>query len=253
MEKEEDKKKAGEGKDGPPPIAEVMFEDRARDPDEAVVAEDAIRGFMARRLAEWHEQMDAAIDALEAWVQTQDEAARAVFSERGYFDALGDRFEGQLYDVAGGKGTPLMDYVVAEMHGTISFAQHAESDLSGFIYHLRRGVRDATWTLRDNVSAVLSNEWPQLLDLAYEGSFDFIPMLHALGLPTMAFKPQEFGDNLVAHADAYRKAVQPAKQEAVEKVPNEEKKAEIEEESKRLSMDEELKKQQMQQTQAATM
>ena len=82
---------------------------------------------------------------------------------------------------------------------------------------------------------------------------DFIPMLHALGLPTMAFKPQEFSDNLIAHADAYKKAVQPAKQEAVEKLPNEEKKAEIEEESQKLAMDDELKKQQMQATQAATM
>ena len=39
-------------------------------------------------------------------------------------------------------------------------------------------MRDCSWYLRDNLESVLSNQWDELRDLAYEGSTDFIPALH---------------------------------------------------------------------------
>ncbi len=232
---EENEKKPGE--DGQPPVAETILEQQ-RDPEEAASAELAIRYFIRDRLDEWHNDMDTAIDALEAWIMSQPQDQQQMFSERAYFDSLGDYFEGALYDIAGGKGTPIMDAVVAEVHNTMAFAEESIFQASLFVNEMRRAVRDACWYMRDACMAVLSNQWPDLLDLATGGSLEFVPVLYTMGLPSQRFKPAEMSDKLTAHGEAYRKSIAPKKEEAEEKANDkgvdEEKVAEAEEEADKL-------------------
>jgi len=230
-----DEKKPGE--DGQPPVAETILEQQ-RDPEEAASAELAIRYFIRDRLEEWHQDMDTAIDSLEAWILSQPQDQQRMFSERAYFDSLGDFFEGALFDVAGGKGTPIMDPIVGEVHNTMSFAEETVHDTSIFINEMRRSIRDACWYMRDACQALLSNQWPDLLDLATGGSLEFVPVLFTMGLPTEGFKPADFADKLTQHGDAYRNAIAPKKEQAEEKANDkgvdEEKKAEAEEEASQL-------------------
>ena len=237
----DDKKKPGEGEGTPP--AEAILAERQRDPDEAVFAEQAIRSFVATRLGEWYEQVESSIDSLEAWLSAHDEATRATFAQRGFFDALGDRYIGDLFALAGGRGHPIMDALAGETYSTVSWAGSAEADVSGFLNHMRRGVRDACWFVRDSLPSLVSQDWPELLDLAYEGSTDFIPRLHALGLPPFNFKPAAFADGLIAYSDAYQKALAPMKEQAADEIADPGQKRAAEEEAQRLALDDGAKKQ----------
>ena len=245
IEKTEEKKQ-GETEDQPP-VAETILASNTRQPDETVVAEDAIRGFTTQRMSDFYAQVEGAIDTLESWIMTQGEDAKAVFAQRGFYDSIGDRFISQLLDVAGGKGTPIMDALARETDNTVSWAMHAESDMGQFINYMRRGARDACWYVRDALPSIVASQWPQLLDLAYEGATDFIPAMHAMGLPGLSFKPAEFSDKLVAHADAYRKAIEPKKEKAVDQqVASDEKKQAIKEETKMETQEDDVKKTQQQ-------
>ena len=246
IEKTDEQKKPGETEDQPT-VGETILASSTKEPDQTVVAEDAIRHFAAERLSDFYAQIEGAIDSLESWITTQGEDAKSVFAERGFFDTIGDRYISQLLGVAGGRGTPIMDALATETDNTVSWAQHAESDMGQFLNYMRRGARDACWYVRDALPSILSNQWPQLLDLAYEGTTDFIPALHAMGMPGLSFKPTEFSDSLIAHADAYRKTIQPKKEQAIDQqVASDDKKQEIEDESKKISQDEDLKKSQQQ-------
>lgn len=235
-EETEDKKKPGDG--APPPTSETILAKPTKDAGEAANAEHSIRGYLTERLAEWNEQMQDAIDTLDTWIASQTQEAQAGFDQRGYFDALGDRFLGELYDVAGGRGTPIMDALAGEANNTVSFAQHSEFEAHYFLVQLQRSVRDACWYVRDAAPSVLSNQWPELLDLAYQGSTEFVPALHALGLPLRNFKPAELSGRLVEHAQAWRDARQPAKEQATELAQDEQKKQEVEQEAQQLMQDE---------------
>lgn len=236
-----EKKKPGDG--APPPPSETVLDVDDKDPSAAAGAEHAIRGYLTERLAEWNEQMQDAIDSLDSWIASQTEEAQAGFDQRGYFDSLGDQFLGELYGVAGGRGTPIMDALAGEASNTVSFAQHAEFEAHYFLVQLQRSVRDACWYVRDAAPSVLSNQWPELLDLAYQGSTEFVPALHALGLPLRSFNPADLSARLIAHAQAWRDARQPAKQQASELAPNDQKRQEVEEEVRRLQQDEGERKQ----------
>src|SRR6185295_7439670 len=131
-----------------------------------------------------------------------------------------DRYKFELQEIAGGKGAPIMDAIATETDSTVSWAEHSESDLYQFVNYMRRGLRDACWYVRDCLPSVTSQQWPQLLDLAYGGSLDFVPALLQLGLPSINYKPQQFTDKLIAHATSYRKAFGPAKDQLADKAPD---------------------------------
>lgn len=233
---EENEKKPGSG-DGQPPVAETILE-TPRDPEEAASAELAIRYFIRDRLDEWHNEMDTALDSLEAELMSQPADEQHMFNERAYFDSLGDYFESALFDIAGGKGTPIMDAIVYEVHNTVAFAEESVFNMNIFINELRRSVRDACWYMRDACQFVLAKQWPELLDLATGGSIEFVPAVYKMGLPSHKFKPAEFGDKLSGHAKAYRKSLGPKKEAAEEKASekgvDEQKVAEAEEEATKL-------------------
>ncbi len=244
MAKEEtvDEKKPGE--DGQPPVAETILASEQRDPNEAAVAEQALRHFIRDRLEAWHQQVDTALDTLEAWIMQQPQDQQSIFSERAYFDSLGDHFMGQLFNIAGGKGTPIMDAIAAETDQTVAFAEHSVFNVSIFINEMRRGVRDACWYMRDACQAVLSNQWADLLDLATGGSMEFVSALFKMGLPSESFKPEHMSDKLTSHSEAYRRSVAPkqeiAEEKANEKGVDEEKATQAEEDAKDMQEEQEM-------------
>lgn len=252
MKKEDEKKAPAEGDEGAPPVAETILE-RSSDPDQAVIAEQAIRSYAAERLSDWYGEMESAVNALESWIQSQGDDAKQVFADRGFFDSIGDGYVAQLMELGGGKGSPISDAIANETDNTISWAQHAESDLGQFINYMRRGLRDACWFVRDALPSLLSNQWPHLLDLAYGGSTDFIPALHALGMPSINFKASHFADKLIHHASSYRKAIEPMKdQVARDATQSADKKADVDKEAQQVAQDDELKKKQATLTEQAT-
>ena len=92
--------------------------------------------------------------------------------------------------------------------------------------------------MRDNLQGILSNEWDQLRDLAYEGSQDFIPALHAFGMPAADWSAKDMQSAMTSIAEKLRDSQPKTQEEAAEKDPKQE-----EEEQNQLMMEEEEKKQ----------
>lgn len=233
------------GADGQDPVQETILETQEKDGDGDMEAEAAIRIFVRDRLSDFVEEINQAVDTLEAWAVSQDDDTKGQLNDRGYFDMVGGAFEKELMALAGGH-TPLMDGMLEVVHDSMAFAQESEHDIGNFFNEgMRRSVRDASWFVRDAHTSMLSNEWPQLLELAANGSDQFIQALYQLGLPNRSFKPQDFAQKLVGHSEAYKKSLGPKQKEAVEDVKTAKdptKAEEIEEQSKEELAQEDTKK-----------
>ncbi|HZS42576.1 MAG TPA: hypothetical protein VFF06_37355 [Polyangia bacterium] len=221
---EDDKKNTGEDANQPP--SEEQLATQERDPDEAVFAEQAILEYAAWVLDQFQQNTQLALDNLTAWVQGQTETA--TFNDAGFFDQAGKSFMDQMMSACGGSDSPIGQTVFAQLDGAIDQAVRDESEASLFIEQLSRGVRDIAWYLRDNLQSVLAGQWDQLRDLAYEGSTEFIPVLHGFGLPTAEMNPADLSTQLTSVAQAYAAAA-PKKQEKVEEEAPKEETAEAEE------------------------
>ena len=115
-----------------------------------------------------------------------------------------------------------------------------------FCQDLASALSDASWYLRDNLQMVLSNQWDELRDLAYEGATDFIPALHAYGLPQIDFDSKALSQPLMDQAQAHLDLLPKMKEEKVEQdqlaqFEEEEKKLEEDAEMQNLALDEEEK------------
>jgi len=216
----ENEEKKAEGEEGPPPEA-ILETEKQRDPDEAVFAEQAIHSYAAQVLDQFRQSVDTALSAFTAWVESQN--AAEVFDNAGFNAQIGDVFLQQMMSACGGKDTPIGTSMYDDLEGKVDEAAREEKDTSFFVEALARAARDYTWFLRDNLQAVLSNEWDQLRDLAYEGSTDFIPALHAFGMPKAEWSPSDMNGTMVAIAEKVRDGAPKTKEEAVEKDPEQEK------------------------------
>jgi hypothetical protein len=206
----DEEKKPGEGDDQPP--SETVLE-KQRDPDEAVFAEQAIHEYTVWVLDQFRDSALAAIDSLASWIASQSDPT--VFDNHALFAQLNDAYMGAALKAFGGADTPIAQAMRPILSDTVDQAERQESQSSLFVNEMSRAMRDATWYLRDNLQGILANQWDQLRDLAYEGSTDFIPVLHQLGLPSLNFDAAGFTGKLTATADAWRQTV-PQKQEEVE-------------------------------------
>jgi hypothetical protein len=233
MAQEEDKEKA-EG-EAPPPET-ILETEKQRDPDEAAFAEQAIHEYAEQVLANFGEGVQNAIAAVTAWVESQE--AAEIFDNPGFNAQIGDAFMQQMLAACGGKDTPIGAALFEQLDGMIDQHTRDDHEASYFLNDMGAAGRDFAWYLRDNLSSVLSNEWDQVLDLAYEGSTDFIPALHAFGLPQADWAPAEMQSALVAIADKVKQGAPKTQEEAVEKDPKQE-----EEEQKQTLLEEEEKKQ----------
>jgi hypothetical protein len=215
---EDDKKNTGENADQPP--TEEQLATQERDPDEAVFAEQAILEYAAYVLDQFQQNTQTALDAFSSWVQGQTETQ--TFNDNGFFDQAGKSFLDQMMAACGGADSPIGQVVFSQLDGAIDQAVRDEAEAPLFVEQLARGARDASWYLRDNLQSVLAGQWDQLRDLAYEGSTEFIPVIHHFGLPTADMNPTDLSSSMISVAQAYA-ASGPKKQEmAEEEAPKEE-------------------------------
>ena len=233
MADNQDKKLEG----GPaPPPSETVLATEQRDPDEAVFAEQAIHHYANEVLEQFRQSVETALGAFTAWVESQN-AAEAL-NNAGFNTQIGDVFLQQMMSACGGMETPIGAALFDQLDGLIDEAVREEEETSYFVEALSRGARDFTWYLRDNLQNVLGNEWDQLRDLAYEGSTDFIPALHAFGMPRAEWAPADMQSTMVAIAEQLRDGAPKTEEEALEKDPEQEK-----QEEQQLLAQEEDKKQ----------
>jgi hypothetical protein len=230
----ENEEKKLEDEAGPPPEA-ILETEKQRDPDEAVLAEQAIHHYAAEALEQFRQSLETALSSFTAWVTSQNDPE--TFNNAGFNAQIGDAFLQQMMSACGGRDTPIGGAMYDELEGLVDQSVRQEEETSYFVEALSRGARDFTWYLRDNLQGVLSNEWDQLRDLAYEGSTDFIGALHAFGMPKQEWSPADMQSTMVAIAEKLREATPKTQEEAVEKDPKQE-----QEEQQQLLAQEEDKK-----------
>jgi len=233
MAQDEDKEKA-EG--GAPPSETILETTKQRDPDEATFAEQAIHHYAEELLQHFREGVESALGAFSAWVESQ--SSPETFDNPGFCAQIGDAFLQQMLSACGGKDTPIGAALFEQLDGFIDQAERQEHEAYFFIDELSRAARDFTWNVRDNLQSVLSHEWDQLRDLAYEGSTDFIPALHAFGLPSQQWSATDMQGAMIAIAEKLREGQPKTQEEAVDKDPKQE-----EEEQQQVLAEEEEKKQ----------
>ena len=233
---ENDDKKLEEGAEGPPPES-ILETEKQRDPDEAVLAEQAIHHYAADVLEQFRQSVETALSAFTSWVESQNDPK--VFDNGGFNTQIGNVFLEQMMSACGGKETPIGASMYDSLEGLIDEAVREEPETSYFVEALSRGARDFTWYLRDNLQGILTNEWDQLRDLAYEGSTDFIAALHAFGMPQAEWSPTAMQGTMVAIAEQLRDSTPKTQEEAVNKDPEQDK-----QEEQQLLADEEEKNQQ---------
>jgi hypothetical protein len=231
---ENEEKKAEEGQ-APPPEA-ILDTEKQRDPDEAVFAEQAIHHYASQVLDQFRQSVETALSAFTAWVESQNDAE--VLNNQGFNAQIGDVFLQQMMSACGGKDTPIGASMYDELSSLVDWAAREEHETSFFVESLSRSARDYTWYLRDNLQGVLTNEWDQIRDLAYEGSTDFIPALHAFGLPKAEWSPADMNGTMIAIAEKVRDGAPKTQEEAVEKDPEQQ-----EQEQQQVLAEQEDKKQ----------
>ncbi len=212
QEIEEAKKPEG---DQPDAAKEMLLEQQA-DPEAQDQAEQSVRSYVGQRLGEFIEEMDNTFDGVEAWVLSQSEDRRASLNQGGYFDFLGARLEQELLNLAGG-ATPLMSALVGELHNANDFSARSTPNISLFMAGgPRSGLKYGAWYVRDAVDGLLGDKWSEILTLAANGSEQFIPALHLLGIPTLDFNPAELTATLQQASEDYLATVGTQKEEVKE-------------------------------------
>jgi hypothetical protein len=214
MAKEDDKKKPGEGGGDDNANKEVMLGEQQRDPEEAAFAEQAIHEYASWVLDTFRENVQTALDSFLAWTQSQTDPKQ--LDNAAHFDQIGQAFMQYMGKLTGGLDKPIGKEIGAQIGGMMDQAVRDEKESTYFIGELSRAARDVSWFLRDNLQGCLSGQWDQLLDLAYEGSTDFIPVLHQFGMPIADWNPQELQGKLQEVSTQYLSQL-PKKQEEAEK------------------------------------
>jgi hypothetical protein len=212
MANEEDPKKPGEGQ----PPSETMLQ-QERDPDEAVFAEQAIHHYISWVLDQIRPGLESALESFGDWTLSQ--ADSKIFDNQGFFAELTRAFLQQMGDLMGGAKSPIAEHLLPILSDPLDEAQRGTGSASQFASEMSRSARDACWYLRDNTTSVLSNQWDALRDLAYEGSTEFIPVLHQFGLPSADFQPQQLTQAMIEEAEKFRATVPKQKEEAQEQQP----------------------------------
>jgi hypothetical protein len=222
---------------------ETFFEEKQRDPDEAVFAEQAIHHYANDLLDGFRDQDETAMGELENFLTAQTD--HEALNDRNFMDDLGKSFVEQAMSLFGGAQSPMAQAIFPMIDGGIDQAARG-GQIQSFVHEMSTCLRDATWYLRDNLQSVLAGQWDELRDLAYEGSTDFIPALHAYGLPEVDFTGKQLSQPLQEQAQAYLDAVPKKKEENIEQdqlaqFEQEQEKMETEPEMQNMALEEEEK------------
>jgi hypothetical protein len=213
----EEEQKKGEG--APPPPSETILSsgEQERDPDEAVIAEDAIHSYAASALDHFRETSEKALDGVTTWIQNQ--ASIDDFNHKGVTAKLGSSYLDLLLNACGGMDTPIGAKLYEQVESEVDWAVRNEIEATSVVNTLSRTVRDFTWYIRDNLQFVLSHQWDQLRDLAYEGSTDFVALLHGLGMPQFSWSGDALQSGMVAVGENVLANKPKTAQEAMDKNP----------------------------------
>jgi hypothetical protein len=234
MAEEEDKKQ----EEGQPPSETILEQPvQERDPDEAVFAEQAIQAYATEAMDVFRTKVEAALDGVIAWIDSQTNAAE--LSNSALTARLGDSFLHQMIHACHGRHTPIGAVLFRELDSVVDQAVRNEQDASLFVNELSRGARDFAWYIRDNLQSVLANQWDHVRDLAYEGSRDFVPALHALGLPSFDWSAHGMKAGMIAMGEHVAANRPRSQEEALDKDPEAEEQA-----AEQVMLEEEEKAQQ---------
>jgi hypothetical protein len=223
----QEEKKPGEDEDNKP--NETMLEEQ-RDPDEAVFAEEAIVSYATEALKIFEDGVDQALSSVAGFLSSEN--SEHAFDDRGFLEQLGSSFLDQMMDLMGGRDTPIAQAAFEMLDGQIDMAARG-SDALTFIDEIKTAAREVTWNLRDNLQSVLSNQWDELRDLAYEGSTDFVAALHAFGMPEADFRQQQLSEPMVQSSQQFLAQQPKKKEEAIDQ----DKLAAVEEEEEKQEAD----------------
>jgi|GEM_PF-2975075 len=225
-----------------PSEAQLEEQKQERDPDEAVIADQAIHSYVGQVLDQVRPMMEDATDTFANYLLSQNESK--MFDNGAFIDQAGQTFIQQMTAVFGGGGNPIIESIMPYFTGAIDSAMQSNDSADRFANHLGTACRDASWFLRDNIESVLANQWDEIRDLAFEGSTEFIPLLHQFGLPMTSFSAADISNPLTATAESYAQTIPQEKEEAAAKegAVDEEKKELAEEEQEQVLESEEDKK-----------
>ena len=211
----EDEKKPEESEDEAP--SETMLAEQ-RDPDEAVLAEEAIHSYANEVLEQFGEEVETAMGNVTAWCD-----GHAAELEAGSVGPqLSKAFTSQLVSACGGRHAPIGHALHEHLENEIDSLVRDEQEAGRVAEGLSMAARDFSWYLRDNLQSVLAHHWDQLRDLAYEGSTDFIAALHAFGLPELSFSGAGLESGMVAVGETVLTQKPKTQDEAIERDPEQE-------------------------------
>jgi hypothetical protein len=207
----EEEKKLDDDEDQPD--KEIFLEEKQRDPDEAVFAEQAIQHYVSDVIDMFREQVDAGMSQLQDFLSAQTEKEQ--LDQGAYLDVMGQAFLDIAMDAFGGADSP----VGREMYGDLAAAVDvgmSAGKAHDFVKELKHGLKAAAHNLKDNLQMVLSDQWDELRDLAYEGATDFIPVIHAYGLPPIDYDASQLSTPLMGLSQQYLDSIPEEKQEGIE-------------------------------------
>jgi hypothetical protein len=243
MAEDKNKKNGTELDDDENKPNETILEEQERDPDEAVFAEQAILHYASDVMDMFADQAELAMQQLEQFVMSSNHKDAL---DEGYFlESLGEKFLHKAMDAFGGADSPIATQVFPLLTSAVDQTVRG-GNAQGFCLDLASALRDASSYVRDSLQMILSNQWDELRDLAYEGSTDFIPALHAYGLPEIDFDARALSEPLIHKAEKHlehqpKKHEEKVEQDQVAQFEEEEKKLEEDPEMQNLALEEEEK------------
>ena len=210
MAQEEEGKRPGEDEETPP---SEVFLAPTWDPTAAAFAEQTIHEYATWVLDPLRETLADAFESFSDWTLSQ--ADHASFNQGGFLDQIGRVYLDQMMALFGGSSSPVGRSLFSMLDGAVDQTVRQEVEVGPALVELSRAARDACSYLRDNFPAILSHQWDELCDLAYQGSTDFIPVVHQLGLPSAEVNGTEITNRSIAQAEAYRSSRPRAQEEAL--------------------------------------
>lgn len=210
-DKEEEKKLGGDDEDKPD--KEIFLEEGQRDPDEAVFAEQAIHHYVSDVMELFHDQIEAGMSQLEDFLAAQTD--KEELDQGAFMDVLGQSFLDVAMDAFGGADSPIGKVLYSDLAASVDQGM-AAGKAHAFVKELKHGLKDAAHGLKENVEMMLSDQWDELRDLAYEGSTDFIPAIHAYGLPPIDYDSNQLSAPLMDVSQEYLDTIPQQKEEGIE-------------------------------------
>lgn len=169
--------------------------ERTRDPDEAVIAEEAIHHYTEYTTNQFQKAMRGELRRFRHWVASHPNPAE--FNNPAFFQQAGSAFLQALVGQLGGASSPVMDALLPQLQQIEQSAATME-DMPDFLRTLEQSLNLTSDTLNNSLPTVLAPYWRELTEKGYEGELNFVPLLHSLGVPHSTIGHQRIASRRVA-------------------------------------------------------